>query len=66
MRYFSHFSFFYNSWKEKKEETLTFKTTSFKQGKRINERHKGILVLLHVSDLARRDPIQKDMVLRLF
>jgi len=56
--------FFYNSWKRK--ETLAFKTTSFKQGEKINERHKGLLILLQISDSATRDPIQRNIILRLF
>jgi len=62
MRYFSHFSFFYNSWKKK---TLALKTF-FKQGKMINERHKRIIILLQVSNLATRDPIQRDRFWGLF
>jgi len=32
----------------------------------INEWHKGIIFLLQVSDLAIRDPMQRDTVLELF
>jgi hypothetical protein len=58
------FLFFYNSWK--KEETLAFKTTSFKQGKGINERHKGTFFLLQVSYSTIMDLMQRDMILGLF
>jgi hypothetical protein len=51
---------------DKEKKTLVFKTISFKQGKRINERHKETLFHLQVSDSATKDLIQGGMILRLF
>ena len=48
------------------EETSTFKTTSFKQGKRINKQHKKILFLVQVLYSNTRDPMQGNTISELF